>query len=996
MPSEPQFDVVSSADQITATTSDPEPYHGQETNANPSPIATFPTATWYRVDANGLITMTPDPRFMPGQPTRTYSPAGNARFTWSYASINTSVVIGNQTSDSTANVYVEMSGSLASADRPGYPMVSWNAYCGVGYPDPCGRYTGPPTTFTFTRLDADLTLTADSTTVVPGSTVTFTYAASPSQVEGKTMPVVVDSVRWVPDSAGDGGETTEQGFHGNDSSCNASTMKCTRQIIGSGTFTLIAWVNGKAITRSVHIQTPPLVLAADPDSVHVGETSTFTPSWADVGQVSPGNVSGWAWSADSLPGATTACPGGTSPCNATIREAGTMNVSVTRGGVTRTAKKHVRIRTDEFKLRAAPSVVAYGGVITFRAFLNGQPTLVTRWSWVPDATAPWDTVAGCAAPANECHRATFESGTMWAYGANNKFDHVEVFVDSTCQGGLTSLSVRGKPRTIGPAASRPRFAPTARPQVTPQARGRNVRTPASSPARTIDCSDTLATRSDAGTDSLPLVVLHVTVDGGIKATPAAGDYLFPSGTVLPYAFVALQGYEPPVIVVDTLTPGMNAFGSIALSDTARVLQAANDSIFALRPGMDELRRRVRSLLDSADRASGRAALPATWAAFMKWVIDTSQSPTLETDLALAEYLEFDLVADSAKMGALDDALANYVFQITGDFVNGHTIRVLKPSDYAHRDTVVATGVSGRHVEPGSRPTRDMSPASDSVVFIFVNGIRTFGNEVGEDEKAIRTLLLAAETFPRTQVASYWNRNLRTELNGFSDAGCNWLAVRDAKFRKALVAAYRLTTCERLNNPITLTLGDLKAAVGEFIRTNWKSKLAPLAADADSLAQLFSYYHGHGWNTVGITHSQGNMVFAEALTLIPGYDFSALNRTRCTADLSLAAPINRADFGALASDGNRLRGIDINGDILMVLTLPNDFTPYEDDANSRAAGKAVAAARWPSTKWWTSVSWGQQIHKVMLNYFEGDVWNNQTQNQLQALHDFCINPNNFPF
>ena len=29
-------------------------------------------------------------------------------------------------------------------------------YCGVGYSDPCGDYSGPPTNFTFTRLDADL------------------------------------------------------------------------------------------------------------------------------------------------------------------------------------------------------------------------------------------------------------------------------------------------------------------------------------------------------------------------------------------------------------------------------------------------------------------------------------------------------------------------------------------------------------------------------------------------------------------------------------------------------------------------------------------------------------------------------------------------------------------------------------------------------------------------------------------------------------------------
>jgi len=244
VPNEPNFDIAASLDQITATTSSPSIWNGAETNANSSPIATFPTATWYRVQADGRITMTPDPRFMPGQPTRTYGPSGYARFTWSYQGINTTNVLGNPAGDSSATIYVQMSGSLASADRPGVGTVSWNGYCGVGYSDPCGDYSGPPTTFTFTRLDAELTLAADSTSVAPGSTVTFTYAASPTQVEGHAMPVVLDSVSWVPDSSGDGAEQTEQSFHGSGNACNASTQTCTRHIIGSGTFTLIAWVNG--------------------------------------------------------------------------------------------------------------------------------------------------------------------------------------------------------------------------------------------------------------------------------------------------------------------------------------------------------------------------------------------------------------------------------------------------------------------------------------------------------------------------------------------------------------------------------------------------------------------------------------------------------------------------------------------------------------------------------------------------------------------------------
>ena len=339
VPQRPSLDVVSSLDQITATTTGViDNWHGKENNANPSPIATFPTATWYRVDASGLITMTPDPRFMPGQPTKTYGPTGNARFTWSYAGINTTVVIGNATSDSTGNSYVQMSGSLASADRPGYAAVVWGpAYCGPGYTDPCGTYAGPPTTFTFTRLNADLTLTADSTTVAPGSTVTFSYGASPTQVEGQTMPVVVDSVRWTPDTSGAGAEKTESGFQGNASACNSSTKTCTRQIVGSGTFTLIAWVNGKAISKSVHIQTPSLSLTAVVKSGVTARTVTFTPQWSDGATVAAAGTS-WTWAADTLTGQTVPCTVGHSPCTTVVWETGTMTVTVTRNGVHRTAR----------------------------------------------------------------------------------------------------------------------------------------------------------------------------------------------------------------------------------------------------------------------------------------------------------------------------------------------------------------------------------------------------------------------------------------------------------------------------------------------------------------------------------------------------------------------------------------------------------------------------------------------------------------------------------
>ncbi len=196
-PGTPDLDVASSQDQVTATTTGPSIWTGAEANANPSPIATFPTPTIYKIAASGVITMTPDPRFMPGQPIKTYGPANYASAAWGAGSNNGGVLIGGSSSDSSETVYSLVWGSLYSVSRSGGWGCELECILRRRLFRPVWRLPGPATTFTFTRLNADLTLTADSTNVAPGSTVTLMYGASPTQVEGQTMPVVVDSVRWI-------------------------------------------------------------------------------------------------------------------------------------------------------------------------------------------------------------------------------------------------------------------------------------------------------------------------------------------------------------------------------------------------------------------------------------------------------------------------------------------------------------------------------------------------------------------------------------------------------------------------------------------------------------------------------------------------------------------------------------------------------------------------------------------------------------------------------
>jgi hypothetical protein len=82
---------------------------------------------------NGKITMTPDPRFMPGQPIRTYGPAGYAVVAWASGANTGGKLIGGGTSDSAASDYALMWGNITAVSRGGVGAVNWNAYCGVGY-----------------------------------------------------------------------------------------------------------------------------------------------------------------------------------------------------------------------------------------------------------------------------------------------------------------------------------------------------------------------------------------------------------------------------------------------------------------------------------------------------------------------------------------------------------------------------------------------------------------------------------------------------------------------------------------------------------------------------------------------------------------------------------------------------------------------------------------------------------------------------------------------
>jgi hypothetical protein len=228
------------------------------------------------------------------------------------------------------------------------------------------------------------------------------------------MPVVGDSVVWIPDHPDSAGaEATETEIHSAnhfDFCMPEYPSQCTRKIRGSGTYYRSVWVNGTWREASVHITTASLILKADPIAVKVGQAVTFTPSWSDGSTISANQISNWTWFPDS--GASSSpCSSGILPCQATINASGKMRVTVSRNGVSRTATVHVAVYA-EFTLEANKVAVYVNDTITFTPKLNGVSHPAARWRFIPDTLT--DTVA-CSDGVTHCKKKMLVSGTMWAY-----------------------------------------------------------------------------------------------------------------------------------------------------------------------------------------------------------------------------------------------------------------------------------------------------------------------------------------------------------------------------------------------------------------------------------------------------------------------------------------------------------------------------------------------------------------------------------------------------
>lgn len=393
---------------------------------------TYPFTTIVKAVAAGTITRTPLSGL--GSSVTTYGPVGATGLAWTWGGLNT--VNFNDADTKYVTFQYQSAGVIGSSVN--YPR-EWeqnfgpnHIWCGLtGYPL-CATFSGSRT-ITLTRLESSLNLVADSTNVAPGSTVTFTAKANPAVVEGQTIPVQVDSADWKPDGppAGEAYDSTMScGF-------GLRGYTCQRHIIGSGTFHVVAYVNGKRQEGSVHITTPSLTLTANPVAVHAGANVTFTPLWSDGRSTVP-DMWQWTWTADHPPGHTF-CGYTEDPCTKPVQETGTMKVWVRRNTVDRFATARVVVYTD-FTLEANRSAVHAGDSVTFTPKYDGVAGPAARWRFAPSDTSVHDNVA-CANGVSPCRKAMVTTGKMWVYTATSGGDSASALV--TVVAGHITLSGGG-------------------------------------------------------------------------------------------------------------------------------------------------------------------------------------------------------------------------------------------------------------------------------------------------------------------------------------------------------------------------------------------------------------------------------------------------------------------------------------------------------------------------------------------------------------------------
>lgn len=767
-------------------------------------------------------------------------------------------------------------------------------------------------------------------------------------------------------------------------------------------------------TLTVEEITNTLKLTPPEYYVHPGTRVTFTASMADGSPL--GTTINWAWMADSLHARSVAgiCGTNANPCSVTPTVSGTVRVVGNVLGKMREAKGHVTVYQD-FTLESDSTNAHRLSNVRFTPKVDGKTAKAARWRWEPSVPGTPDSTA-CGADTT-CVKQIVAGGRMWAYlattGGDSAMAPVTLVPDSlqltatpsavrlrdnvtfTATATNTSFSIvrwSFEGRTP-PCGSNPQciFAPpfTGRMWVYGTVGGLPDSTSALVTV-TLDPNDL----TTVGTDSS--AILRIKWSPGISGSPVPGAYVYPKGADVHYQFATSGPYSGLVTVLDD-TLLVPADTTLHLS-VDRAVEAAADRDFTSDDEVSGLRTRLHTLVKVAPSAE-------KYRQHMIWYADSAHSSlrvadSLDIKLEAASLLEFDPYADRSALLAYDEILSGYVFEYskTG---SQSTVTALSPQTYApavviaQRSPGAAPSLSRIVVPSSPSKTNSSVHISAGTKLVYINGIRTSLGNVTDEGGTLTWLHPLVEDDPQLQgVATtfFYNRNLRAQLAVYDSAsGCAGVATRGSRIWHPLTSRIRYFRCKFGALVRIVKENDFVEAASEYAQIVLHMGGSPPEDVSTLAARLTKWYHDSTYDVILVTHSQGNMVAAQAMPMVLSQEQS-LNTVFCTAEMALASPVAAASFYPLTSD--YVDGLTINNDILFMFGAQSDGFQRADTDTSLVGADSIAAAsfvRRPLVR----LKWGMRIHEVNWNYLRYPNSVGLVQAALERLYAKCETINNTP-
>lgn len=762
-------------------------------------------------------------------------------------------------------------------------------------------------------------------------------------------------------------------------------------------------------TLTVEEITNTLKLTPPQYYVHPGTRVTFTASMADGSALS--TTINWAWTADSVGARSVGgvCGTNANPCSVTPTVSGTVRVAGFVLGKGREAKGHVTVYQN-FTLESDSTNAHRLSKVRFTPKVDGKTARAARWRWDPSS----DTTS-CGADTT-CVKQIIGTGKMWAYlattGGDSAMAPVTLVPDSmqltaspsavrlrdnvtfTATATNASFSIErwsfeGSPVACG---SNPQciFAPpfTGRMWVYGIVGGLPDSTSALVTV-TLDPNDL----TTVGTDSS--AILRIKWSPGISGSPVAGAYVYPKGSDVHYQFATSGPYTGLVTVLDD-TLAVPSDTTLHLS-TDRSVEAAADRDFASDDEVLTLQHRLHDLVRVAPSA-------AKYRQHLIWYADSAAASlrapdSLDIKLEAAALREFDPSVDRGALLAYDAILSGHVFEYSRNGTQS-VIGVLSPETYApqvvvaRRLPISGPALARAPIPGGVSKTASSVHISAGTKLVYINGIRTSWKDVVGDAGTLKWLDNVVQADPQLQTlktAYFYNRNLDAQLAAYDSAsGCAGVAMRGSRIWHPLTSRIRYFRCKVGSVLHIVKENDFVEAATEYAQLLLRiAGRAP--EDVNTLAaRLTTWYHDSTYDVILITHSQGNMIAAQAMPIVQGQEQS-LNTVFCTAEMSLASPVPAASFFPLSS--TYIDGVIMNNDVLLMFGAQNGFLRQDTDT-SRVGADSIAAASF-IRKPLVRLKWGIRIHEVNWNYLRYPNSVALLQTSIEGLYAKCQDINNIP-